>query len=404
MKKISHYRDLIQVFILKFLGMFIKYIIMFYLSSQIMTSEEFGKFSFYLATLNLIYLLLGFGIIDSAMYRIVNTSCIKEKREIAGVSIALLSITSMIGIVIIPLFLDDYSSMVLISLLSVGNFMYTFTKKLCVALNEINVIKYFESVLYTMILIVLIMSGSNSTSTIIILYMSVLIIVSLIYIEKMNITLRFKGKQFKEILNTIKEYGLKVHLSQVMAMGTYDLDKFILKYTGNISGLGTYTLFLNFVTPVKLFTQSIVDLSFSKMANQKKIDFKIIVINIVFTVIGSVFIMVVGKIIIENLYSEEYYIIKEYLNFLPILSILGTAYIPVNNFFSAKGLANYKFINALVLAISNIILNLVLVPKFKVIGAIVATIIALLINNILFIVQYIGYLKNIETRKELSYD
>lgn len=390
-KKIfNRYKKVSYLFIIKVLSMGLKYILMFYLSSQLLNPDEFGKFSLYLVILNFTYLFVGFGVMDTGMYLLAKDS---NKKLIGGI----LSITFFIAILMILLLIlvlnyYGYESYIIISILSSGHIFSLFVRRVSVGLHDRFGMYYFDFFIYLTALLGIIFFSKNLESSLII-YAGATLILSIIF------TIRFRPKfnnvieNINLIMTNIKGYGLGVHASQFIAMGTYDFDKIMLEYLFSFSSVGIYNLALNFIMPVKLFSTSIAEILFKDFSKNSKIKKEILIANFCISLFLSVILSVLGYLIVINFYSESYYEILNFIGLLPILAVLSSFYVPINNFFSAKGLAKQKLINAIAIAIANITFNFIFIPKFGIIGAIIATILALIINNIMFILQYIKYVK-----------
>ncbi|MGM0842296.1 MAG: polysaccharide biosynthesis C-terminal domain-containing protein [Bacillota bacterium] len=361
-----------------------------YLSSYLLSPSEFGMFSLFLIILNFVYLFVGFGVTDTAMYVI-------SKNNSKGLYGALLILSIIISILFsiilsIVLYYYDFENSILIGIVSSGFILNLFVKKVSIGMNEKFAMYYFELFVY-FISFLLILSFSDDVYESMFFYSIGMFIVSILFIIRVRPEFSDFSKNIKFIFKNIKEYGAKVHFSQFIAMGTYDLDKIMLKYYMGFTSVGIYNLALTFIMPVKLFSMSISEMLFKDFTKHDRIKKEIFIMNIIVSLIFSIILSIIGYYLIIFFYEEAYYEILDYIYLLPILAVLSSLYVPINNFFSAKGLAKQKLINAVVLAICNVLFNLVLVPRFGVIGAIYATIFSLTVNNVLFIYQYKLYIK-----------
>lgn len=392
---IGKYLSIFKLFIIKGFSLGLKYILLLFMSSNILNAEEFGKFSLYLIIMNFIYLFIGFGIIDTGMYLLSKDE--KDKRELCFATLSLVIICGICFSIIMIGVLGHYgyNGVYIISFLSFGYVLNLFVKKVSVGMGEKFNMYYFEFFTYLSTLLGIILWGKNVYSCIV-LYASAMLIVSLIFIIRMKPKSHNYINNIKYLLRNIKSYGFKVQLSQFVAMGTYDLDKIMLEYSYGFASVGVYNLSLNLIMPIKVFSNSLSEIMFKDFSKNKKIKKEILYLNAIICFLVSIVFTVMGYFIVKYFYDSTYSEILRYILLLPVLGVLSALYVPVNNFFSAKGMAQEKFMNAIILAGCNIILNLVFIPKFGVIGAVLATIIALIINNVLFYYQYFKYIENLK--------
>ncbi len=368
----------------------LKYILMLYLSSQLLNPDAFGKFSLYLVILNFTYLFVGFGVMDTGMYLLAKEN---NKKLIGGI----LSITFFIAILMILLLVlvlkyYGYESYIILSILSCGHIFSLFVRRVSVGLHDKFGMYYFDFFIYFTSLLGIVIFSNNLESSLLI-YAGSTLLLSIIFIIRFRPQFNNLIENTKVIFINIKRYGLGVHASQFIAMGTYDFDKIMLEYLFSFSSVGIYNLALNFIMPVKLFSNSISEILFKDFSKSSKIKKEILIANFFISLLLSIILSILGYLIVINFYSESYHEILSFIGLLPILAVLSSFYVPINNFFSAKGLARQKLINAIAIAIANITFNFIFIPKFGIIGAIMATILALVINNTMFILQYIKYVK-----------
>lgn len=384
----------IFLFATKVLGQFFKFLLVIYLSSSLLSIEEFGEFSLYLAILNISYLIAGLGVIDSTMY-LLNQTDIDTKGQI-GASLVLLIIVMGIfsGIMYLILSYFSYDHLIILSFLSIGYVFQIFVKKIAIPLLDYFVLYYFDLILYGTTFFVIVIFG-KTLEEIILLYSGISILLSSLFLFKNGFTFENINENIKICISTVYYYGFKIHLSQIISMISYDSDKFILEHNKGLEAVGIYNLGLNLIMPVKLFSTSISELLFKDFGNKEKIPQKVLIINGLVSIILGVIVSIIGYIIIVNFYDESYLILLDFIFLLPLLAFLHSFYTPINFFFTAKGLAKEKLINAIFLGVSSLFFNFLLIPFYGVKGAFLASIAALILNNIVFLFQYVAFIKKV---------
>lgn len=368
----------------------LKYLLILYLSSKLLAPSEFGMFSLFLVILNFAYLFIGFGIIDTGMYLLSKNN----SKELTGAIFIFTCVISFIFIMVLIaiLYYYKFEHYLLIAILSGGYIVNLFVKRVSIGMHDKFSMYYFEFFMY-LVTIILVVAFAGDVYSSIFLYLIGMLLVSAIFIVRLRPKFTNLAYNLKYLMENIRVYGIRVHFSQFIAMGTYDLDKIMLEYMFGYASVGIYNLALNFIMPVKLFSMSISEMLFKDFSKQKKIKKEIFLLNTSISLVLSIILSIAGYFIIIMFYDKEYFEILEYIFLLPILALLSSFYVPVNNFFSAKGLARQKFINAIILAICNVAFNSLFIPNYGVSGAIIATILALLFNNILFVYQYWLFIK-----------
>lgn len=108
--------------------------------------------------------------------------------------------------------------------------------------------------------------------------------------------------------------------------------------------------------------------------------------------IGMLIALFLGEWIFSFL-GKEYnpYQLFIYLMIICCLSMLGR--VPLANMFSAFGKARFNTITGISVLLISIVLNLILIPKYELNGAVLATGIALISSNLIYVVYFFWYLK-----------
>ncbi|WP_242845784.1 polysaccharide biosynthesis C-terminal domain-containing protein [Clostridium novyi] len=75
---------------------------------------------------------------------------------------------------------------------------------------------------------------------------------------------------------------------------------------------------------------------------------------------------------------------------------------PYNNFLAVKGFGKYLRNTAFILTIFNIVFNFLFIPRYKMIGAIWATILSLVVDDIAHVYYYKKAVDELESSKEVA--
>lgn len=382
------------LYLLRMIVMFLKLLIMIILTKKL-GSENYGHYSYFFSLAEYVVLFVGFGIVES-----VGRSVLKnQKQENEYVMLGLLAglVVSVLNFMVIYVAIrNDYDKGVLliISFFSLGVFYRKLCNELSVYAKKMRIMYYLELVISMLILLQIFFI--DEYKIIIIIQLAIYTVVSLVFI-----ILSFKPKlkrdhlkdNIRDIIREEKEYGFNIYLGKIASMGTYDLDKIMLRYFSPIQYVGYYNIGLMIISPITLVTDTILNVNFSSFYSLKKIPKKIFYLNIGLTLILIILFNTIGKYIFDIIWGAEYSEIKSMFIFFSAIALLRSIYLPLNKFIGAKGKSKYLRDSAFILSFFNIMLNIVFIPKYGLIGALIATIIALLVNVVLHFWFYMQTIK-----------
>ena len=174
-------------------------------------------------------------------------------------------------------------------------------------------------------------------------------------------------------------YGIKVHLSNILAFVNYRIDLFIIAYFLNDAAVGLYSVAVSIAERIWIVSQSVSSVLFARVSNLssdvERAQFTALVSrNVLFlSILGGGGLFLLGKWIIYLLFGAAYAgSIAPFLWLIPGI-VLGSMSRIISNYFAGIGKPEINTYVAIFLTILNIGLNIILVPKYGVVGAAVAT-------------------------------
>jgi O-antigen/teichoic acid export membrane protein len=202
----------------------------------------------------------------------------------------------------------------------------------------------------------------------------------------LTMILRREGGIFKAswnplIMRSTLSFGLKGQIGNILQFFNYRLDLFIVNYFLGPKDVGIYSVSVGLAELLWHFPNAVSFVIFPKAANTKPELLKnftprVFLITLGFTAVGAIGLLFLGKPIISIIYSSTF--LAAYvpmLALLPGVVLLGGAKVLTNEI-AGRGNPQYNSINAgLSLAIT-VILDLLLIPKYGVLGAALASSIA----------------------------
>tara|TARA_B100002052_G_scaffold269425_1_gene268819 strand:+ start:13126 stop:14421 length:1296 start_codon:yes stop_codon:yes gene_type:complete len=238
---------------------------------------------------------------------------------------------------------------------------------------------FSEKFLYFIIILIFWLKGINvSVFQIIYFLLLALIISHLIVIIRYINLLSFLKIKFRRIKN-IFLFSLKGHIGVIIQKLNLKFDIILLSYLFSSNIVGYYSISVLFSYIVLYIPDSIAVFLYPKLSKIKNFDekleltLKINRITFLTVLIISFFIILFGRIILTSFYGKEFEISYIPLTILLIGSILFTLVKIITKLSTADGNpavgSRISFIGIMV----NIPLLIILVPKYQIIGAAIAT-------------------------------
>ena len=217
------------------------------------------------------------------------------------------------------------------------------------------------------------------------------IFIILIFLKPLSIKKLLKVKLDKESLKFILKRGLYIYGGNISTFLNYRLDMFILKYFWGYSIIGMYSIAVLIIEKLWLLPESLRTIIFVEIAKKRKDeDLVNITIRLVFTITLLICILLffLSPYIIPVLFSEKYSQSIYPLQLL-IPGVLFFTYSKIiASYFSAKNMVKINTITSLLAFILNLVLNLILIPRYSMIGAALASSLSYTFGGIFQLLKY----------------
>jgi len=182
-------------------------------------------------------------------------------------------------------------------------------------------------------------------------------------------------------------FGIKGHLSNVLSFVNYRVDIFLIAYFLDDVAVGIYSIAVLLVERVWLVSQSVSTVLFARVANLDTDDARnrftsLAARNTLFiTFLGGLFLAVFSHWIIILLFSEQYVSsIIPFLYMIPGVVIFSLGKVIANDF-TGRGYPEINTYIAFVIALTNLGLNIILIPTYGIKGAALATSISYMLDS-----------------------
>ena len=352
-----------------------------------------------------IFTLSNFGINSSVVYYTgKKTHSIEEMiQSLKLLTIVTIIISITIGLFVIILYKEMFFKEVATSYLFVGllflpSLIYnSFFQSIFIGHEDFktfNFILLLQPVIFLVLLIINLVLDYNIkgvlASELIAQYST--FILTYIYIKKEYGT--HHGRPSKSLMLLKLKYGLKSHLTNILAFLDYRLDLFMVTYYLDLKAVGAYVIAVNIAEKLWMVSTSVSSVMFARIANMVDNNEKNLitiysakVVFIISLIIGITLYFLAEKLIVL-LFGQEYSAsVLPFLYLLPGI-VLGAVSRVYANYIGGQGKPEYNLYVVIILVIENFILNMILIPKFGLAGAAMATSIAYATNFIFKILVF----------------
>ncbi|MEO0288312.1 MAG: polysaccharide biosynthesis C-terminal domain-containing protein [candidate division WOR-3 bacterium] len=205
---------------------------------------------------------------------------------------------------------------------------------------------------------------------------------------------KFQPPNIKELVS-ITRYSFFIYLANLMSFLNYRIDMFLISFFLKPEYLGWYSVAVFIIEKTRLLSQSASLVNFALKVNQDVKDSFELSMRIVnsINILVATFIVITAYPLITILYSPAY---KESIIPMIILApaILSNGYAKMlSSELSGDGIINIQLFASIISVMLNILLNLVLIPKFKIVGASFASLFSYSLNTLIILIFFLKHYK-----------
>jgi O-antigen/teichoic acid export membrane protein len=397
--------------------------------------EIYGLFTLSVVIVSWFRLFSGFGIKDGVIRYISLFRAKNEKEKIQYIlkrSLIILVFTSIIASILL-FFLSDFIAIRFFSNSKLTPFLKIFSATLpFTVLGSIflSIVRGFEKIgwfvfisevlgnfIQLIILVLLIFLGISSNSvSVSYLVGTFSIFIVAYFVSKMSVpNILISNKKINNSKNkkTFKEmfaYSWPFLFYGVINFIFYWTDSFMIGIFKNAESVGYYnaavpiamTLYLPFSLFAQLFFPLVTkEFSKGKMETVKQLSQQ--VGKWIFMIVMPIFVifMIFPGVFINILFGKEYLVAENSLRFLSIGALFVTISSISQELLSMKGKSKLILFNMIGATIINIILNLILIPKYGITGAAIATMLSSIVLSIVLFIQSYKFLAIIPLRRKM---
>lgn len=257
-------------------------------------------------------------------------------------------------------------------------------------INLLSVSRILPKFILVIVLVIIYFNFKNvNLFTVIMLnYIAFIVTYILVYI-KIKPTVKSFRRRISEVWLGNQKFGLHIYLGSLIASGSSSLSALLISHFGvNNIEVGYYTLATLLASPLAMFPNIIATTQFKKFAQSPFIPHNLIYVTFGVSFFMMVFILVFAKLIITNIFGEDYIasvIILQYLSFGFILYGIGDFF---NRFLLAKGKGKELRNASLIVGITLLIANVIFIYLYGGEGAAIARIFSGIMYTIIILFYY----------------
>jgi O-antigen/teichoic acid export membrane protein len=192
----------------------------------------------------------------------------------------------------------------------------------------------------------------------------------------------------KELWGDLKVYGFHAYTGDLAGTASSRTDSLILSHFVNPTAVGYYRLASLMTTPMVTFSRSLSTTLFSRFAGSQKISARALGANAAWLVLCVLGIGLIGKPVVHFVFGPKYGPVCDLLLLVALASLSNGLLQPLNKFLGAQGKGRYLRTIALTVALSSLVLNFSLIPRFGLMGACYAGALIGLIDLLLHVYYY----------------
>ncbi|WP_281974574.1 oligosaccharide flippase family protein [Halobacillus litoralis] len=225
---------------------------------------------------------------------------------------------------------------------------------------------------------------------------SVLIAKFILY-KNYSLSLR-SGSLSKQYSKDVLIFGIKTHVSNVLAFINYRADIMIISYFLNPASIGLYSVAVNVVERLWVVSQAISTVLFPKISSlesfkeRNQLTSAITRVLLLFSILIGLTLYFSASWLTNILFGNEYASATKVFQLLIPGVVLGSVSKIIANDIAGRGRPELNMYVSFIIVGINIILNIILIPLYGISGAAVATTTSYSVNFIIkiFIFSYIS--------------
>ncbi|MFD4142145.1 lipopolysaccharide biosynthesis protein [Streptomyces sp. NPDC058572] len=190
------------------------------------------------------------------------------------------------------------------------------------------------------------------------------------------------------LVRDAREYAFSVYVGRVLSMGTYHMDTLMLGALSDPRSFACYMIALSLAYTVGLPGSGLATALFARLARQPRLETRWIVAVLTVSAVPALVLSVAAEPLVRLVFSSEFLPAARLMPVVAAAQLINAVTRLFNTFLAAHALGKDLRAAAIALTLSNLVLNVVLIPWFGAAGAAWASVVALAVNLFVHIGRY----------------
>ena len=370
------------------------------INTHFLSVEAYGQYSFFLIFLFMCRTFFGFGLYESASRQLALSGNELDRRQLTGT----VFLWSLAFYLLFALFFLLISFIIdLVFEVKIGRLVYRFAwlsglvlfhTFFLLALRGYGKMSLlaeatlYPRVFYIVLLIPIILSTAFTTEVTIAAMFGGYAITIIITFIRLNPAFSGFRIQSRRLLNEIRSYGIHMYIGAIWQELLFHFDKLVISFFLDDRSIAYYALAYLLTFPLSHFSTALATGLYRKFSKSEMIERWVFIVNLIFVMCSVMIFIVLKKIIILQLFSEDYLPSVELITPLAMAFGLSGISKPVTLFLVARGFGKIIRNISVVVPTIQIGITLLVVPKFGIIGAAWCTFSVYFLDLLLNILAY----------------
>ncbi|MCW7942669.1 hypothetical protein AAW14_11590 [Streptomyces hygroscopicus] len=190
------------------------------------------------------------------------------------------------------------------------------------------------------------------------------------------------------MLRDARAYGFSAYVGRVLSMGTYHMDTLMLGAASDPRSFACYMCAASLATPISLPGAGLATALFGRLTRRPRMERRWVATVTVVSAVPAVALSMLAEPLVRLVYSDKFVMAAGLVPVLAAAQVISAVTRLFNSFLSAHGLGSDLRTAAITLTVSNLVLNLLLIPAYSAAGAAWASLLALAVNLIAHVLRY----------------
>jgi O-antigen/teichoic acid export membrane protein len=197
-----------------------------------------------------------------------------------------------------------------------------------------------------------------------------------------------------------RRYGFQVYIGRVLSIGTYNMDVLMLGAFSTARSVALYSLAGGLVTAIGLPIAGLATALFPRMTRESRLSARWLALCWAIAIATTLLLVVLAQPLVSGIFSSSYDGAVSLVTPLALAQAIRSMTFVYNSFLSAHARGRDLRAAGFVLTGSNLILNFALIPAYGAAGAAWASLGAIVVNFVWYVVLYRRAVPMLTTARE----